>query len=53
MALVDIPGVGLRFVEITEQAEAEIAAQRAAEAEVSAFGGAFILVLRGVHIGVP
>ena len=53
MALVDIPGVGLRFVEVTEQAEAEIAAQRAAEAEVSAFGGAFILVLRGVHIGVP
>ncbi len=53
MTLVDIPGVGLRFVEVTEQTEAEIAAQRAAEAEVSAFGGAFILVLRGVHIGVP
>ncbi|CDL18167.1 hypothetical protein [Klebsiella pneumoniae IS46] len=40
MALVDIPGVSLRFVEVTEQAEAKIAAQRAAEAEVSAFGGA-------------
>jgi hypothetical protein len=28
MALVDVPGVGLGFVEVTEQAEAEIAAQR-------------------------
>jgi ferric enterobactin receptor len=34
--LVDVPGVGLGFVEVTEQAEAEIAAQRAAEAEVGA-----------------
>ena len=53
MTLVDVPGVGLRFVEVTEQAEAEIAAQRAAEAEVGALGGAFVFVLRGVHIGVP
>ena len=38
MALVDGPGVGLGFVQIAEHAEAEVAAQRAAQAEVGAFG---------------
>ena len=53
MALVDIPGIGLGFIEVAQQAEAEIAAQRAVQTEVGAFGGAFIFVLRGVHVGVP
>ena len=53
MPVVDIPGIGLRFIEVAQQAEAEIAAQRAAEAKVGAFGRAFFFMLRGVHVGVP
>ena len=38
MALVDIPRVGLGFIEITVQTEAEIPAQRTVQAKVGAFG---------------
>ena len=53
VTLVDVPRVGLGFVQIAEHAEAEVAAQRAAQAEVGAFGGTFILVLRRIQVGVP
>ncbi|MNS74759.1 hypothetical protein D3C72_1082430 [compost metagenome] len=53
MALVDIPRVGLGFIQVAEHAEAEIAAQRAAQAEVGALGGAFVFMLRRVQVGVP
>lgn len=53
MALVDIPGVSLGFIEVAVHAEAEIAAQRAAEAKVGTLGRAFVFMLRHVHVGVP
>ena len=53
VALIDIPRVGLGFIEVTEHAEAEVAAQRAAQAEVGAFGGTFVLVFWRVQVGVP
>jgi hypothetical protein len=51
--LVDIPGIGLRFIQVTVQTEAEIAAQRAAQAKVGTFGRAFVFVFRRVEIAVP
>ncbi len=53
VALVDVPRVGLGFIQVTKHAEAEVAAQRAAQAEVGAPGRAFILVFRCVQVGVP
>ena len=53
MSVVDIPGIGLGFVEVAQQAEAEIAPQRAAEAKVGAFSRTFVFMLRGVHVGIP
>ena len=53
MALVDITRIGLGFIQVTEQAEAEIPAKRAVEGKVSAFGRPFLFVFRRVEIGVP
>ena len=53
MALVDIPGIGLCFIEVTVQTEAEISAHWTIQAEVGAFGRAFVFVLRRVEIGIP
>ncbi len=53
MALVNVPGVGLSFIQVTVHAEAEIPAQRAAQAEVSAFGGTFVFMLWRIQVGVP
>ncbi len=53
MTLVDIPRVGLGFIEITVQTEAEIPAQRTVQAKVGAFGRTFVFMLRGVEIGIP
>lgn len=46
-------GIGLRFIQVTVQTEAEIAAQRAAQAKVGTFSRAFIFVLRRIEITVP
>ena len=53
MALVDVTRIGLRFIQVTKQAEAEIPAQRTIEGKVSAFGRAFLFVFRCVEIGIP
>ena len=53
MTLVDVPRVGLGFIEVTEHAEAEVAAQGAAQAEVGAPGGTFVLMFWRVQVGVP
>ncbi len=53
VTLVDVPRVGLGFVQVTEHTEAEVAAQRAAQAEVGAFGGTFVFMFRRVQVGVP
>ncbi len=53
MALVDVPRVGLSFIEITVQTEAEIPAHWAVQAKVGSFGRTFIFVLRSVEIGIP
>ena len=53
MSLVDIPCVGLGFIEITVQAEAEIPTHRAIKAKGGTFGRAFVFVFRGVEIGIP
>ncbi len=53
MTFVNIPRVRLGFIKAAVQAEAEIAAQRAVQAKVGAFGRAFVFVLRRVQVGVP
>ncbi|CZW94860.1 Uncharacterised protein [Enterobacter hormaechei] len=53
VTLVNVPGVGLGFIQVTVHAEAEIPAQRAAQAEVGAFGGTFVFMLWRVQVGVP
>ncbi len=53
VALVDVPCVGLGFGQVAIHAEADVAAQRAVQAEVGAFGGTFRFVLRRVEVGVP
>ncbi len=53
MTLVDIPGIGLRFIQITVQTEAEIPAHWAVQAKVGTFGRAFVFVFRGIEIGIP
>ncbi len=53
MPLVNITRIRLRFVEVAIQAEAEIPAQRAVQAKVSAFGRAFVFMFRRVEIGIP
>ena len=53
MPFVDIPCVGLGFIQIAVQAEADAVAQRAGQAEVSSFGGTFFFVLRRIQIRIP
>ena len=53
MTLVNIPRIGLGFVEIAIQAEAEFVAQRTGQAEVGAFGGTFLFMFWRIEISVP
>ncbi len=53
MTLVDVPCVGLGFIEITVQAEAEIPTHWTIQAKVGALGRSFVFVFRGVEIGIP
>ncbi len=53
MTLVDVPCVGLGFIEITVKTEAEISAHWTIQAKVGTFGRTFVFVFRGIEIGIP
>src|SRR5690606_17906301 len=53
VTLVDVPRIGLGFVQVTKHAEAEVAAQRAAQAEVGTLSGTLILMFWSTQVGVP